>query len=143
MLKLKYHLLKLQNPGESLRSFLSKAWLVPENLAEKEVERNTQLHRQSKDNVLSRNYTTNDRMLRCKRLESVFFTDTMFATKHKSARGNKCCQVFVSDKGYIVVYPMKSQSEFETVLHWFCKEVGVPVDLIVDGFSAQKKPSVK
>ena len=90
---------------------------MPENLAEEAIERNTQLRRQSKDNVLSRNYTTNDRMLRCKRLESVFFTDAMFATKHASTRGNKCCQVFVSDKGYIAVYPMKSQSEFETTLH--------------------------
>ena len=86
------------------KEFLSKLWLVPENLAEEAIERNTQLRRQSKDNTLSRNYTTNDRMLRYKRLESVFFTDTMFATKHKSTRGNKCCQVFVSDKGYIAVY---------------------------------------
>ena len=67
----------------------------------------------------------------------------MFATKHKYTIGKKCCQVFVSDKGYIAVYQMKSQSEFDTALHWFCKEVGVPVDLIVDGFSDQKQPSVK
>ena len=38
---------------------------------------------------------------------------------------------------------MKSQHEFETALHCFCKEVGVPVDLIVDGFSAQKKLFIK
>ena len=67
----------------------------------------------------------------------------MFATNHKSTRGNKYCQVFVSDKGYIVVCPMKSQDEFETALYWFFKEVGVPVDLIVDGFSVQNKQSVK
>jgi len=103
------------------KEFLSKLWLVPENLAEKEIERNTQLRRQSKDNTLSRNYTTNDRMLRCKRLESVFFSETMFATKHKSTRGNKCCQVFISDKDCIALYPMESQDEFETTLHWFCK----------------------
>ena len=63
----------------------------------------------------------------------------MFATKHKFARGNKCCKVFVSDKGYVEVYPMKSQSEFENALHWFCKEVCAPVDLIVDGFSTEKR----
>ena len=38
---------------------------------------------------------------------------------------------------------MKSQDEFETALHWFCKEIGVPVDLILDGFSAQITSSVK
>ena len=67
----------------------------------------------------------------------------MFATKHKHTRGNKCCQFVVSNKGYVVVYLMKSQDEFETALYWFCKEVGVPVDLGVDGFSSQKKRSVK
>ena len=130
-------------PKGVTKEFLSKLWLIPENLAEDAISRNTQLRRQSQDNSLSRNYTTNDRMLRYKRLQSVFFTDTMFATKHKSTRGNKCCQVFVSDKGYIAVYPMKSQDEFETALHWFCKEIGVPVDLILDGFSAQTKTTIK
>ena len=73
----------------------------------------------------------------------MFFTATLFPTKHKSTRGKKYCKVFVRDKSYVTVYPMKSQDEFETDLHWFCKEVGVPVDLIVCEFSAQKKPSVK
>ena len=72
------------------KKFLSKPWLVTENLVEKEIDTNTQLRRQSKDNILSLNYKTNDRMLRQKRLESAFFTDTMFATTHKSTRGNKC-----------------------------------------------------
>ena len=94
------------------KEFLSKLWLVPENLAEKLIERNTQQRRQSKDNALSRNHTKNDLMLRHKRLESVFFTETIFATKHKSTRGNKCCQVFMNDKIYVAVYPMKSQGEF-------------------------------
>ena len=67
----------------------------------------------------------------------------MFPSKHMSTRGNKCCRLFGRDKGYIVVHPMKSQSEFKTALHWFCKEVGVPVDLIVDGFSAKKKSSIQ
>ena len=125
------------------KDFLSKLWLIPENLAESAIKRNTQLKRLSQDNPLSRNYTTNDRMLRYKRIQSVFFTDTMFARKHKSTRENKCCQVFVSDKGYVAVYPMKTQHEFETALHWFCKEIGVPVELIVDGFSAQTTTSVK
>ena len=62
----------------------------------------------------------------------------MFATKHESSIDNKCCQVFVRNKGYVTVYPMTSQDAFETSLHWCCKEVSVPVDLIVDGFSAQK-----
>ena len=104
------------------KEFFSKLWLVPENLAKEAIERNTQLRRQSKDNTLSRNYRTNDRMLRHKRLESVFFTITMFATKYKYTRGNKCCQAFVSDKGYIAVYPMKSQSNSRLLCTGFVKK---------------------
>ena len=44
----------------------------------------------------------------------MFFADTMFATKLKSAKGNKFCQVFASDKGYVAIYPMKSQNVFDT-----------------------------
>ena len=38
---------------------------------------------------------------------------------------------------------MKSQDELETALKWFCKEVGVPVDLDLDTFSTQTKSSMK
>ena len=38
---------------------------------------------------------------------------------------------------------MKSQAEFQTALHWFCKEVGVPVDLVVDAHRAQTSNKVQ
>ena len=82
-------------------------------------------------------------MIRYKRLKSTFYSDTMFATKHRSVREYTCCQVFVSDKGFVAVYPMRSQEEFKTALHWFCKQVGVPMSLIVDGHRSQKSPTVK
>ena len=62
----------------------------------------------------------------------------VFATaKAKSIRQNTCSQIFVSDKGFLPVYPMKSQSEFTDALHWFCKQVGVPTELVVDVYNAQ------
>ena len=77
-------------------------------------------------------------MPRFKRLKSVFFVDTMFATKYNSTKVNKCFQVFASDKCYVDVYYMKYQDEFETIFHWLCKEVGTPIDLILCGFSYYK-----
>ena len=112
---------------------LSKLWMISEAQAQGAIDFNTQLCRQSADNTLSRDFSTNDRMLRYRRINSVFFTDTLVATSCPSIRGHKYAQIFVSDKGYVAVYPMKSQSEFEDALHWFCKEVGVPVDLVMDG----------
>ena len=122
---------------------LSKIWLVSEDLAQGAIDKNTQLVRHSEENTLSRQYSTNDRMLRYKKLQSVFYTDTMHAKKHKSTRGNICCQVFVSDKGYIAVYPMKSQEEFQSALHWFCKEDGVPTHMVMDGHNAQNNSNVR
>ena len=113
--------------------YLSKLWMISEKQAEGAINLNTHLCKRPADNSLSRNFSTNDRMLRYRRINSVFFTDALVATSCKSTRGNKYAQIFVSDKGYIAVFPMKSQSEFEQALHWFCKQVGVPVDLIMDG----------
>ena len=70
------------------KDFLSKIWLVLERLAKKAVERNTKMLRYSNDNSLYRNHATNDNMLRYKRLQSVLFTDNIFATKHKSTKDN-------------------------------------------------------
>ena len=63
--------------------------------------------------------------------------------RYKSLRQNTCCQVFVSDKSYISVYPMRSQEEFETTLHWFCKQVGVPNTLIADAHKLQTSYKIK
>ena len=51
--------------------------------------------------------------------------------------------MFVSDKGFVTVYPMKSQSEFQTALHWFCKQTGVPVSLVMDAHRAQTSNNIK
>ena len=123
---------------------LSRLWLIDESLAAETINQTTQLCRQNADNSLSRQFSTNDRMLRYRRLQSTFFSDTMFTTpKAKSTRGFTCSQIFVSDRGYVATYPMKSQEEFPTALHWFCKQVGVPVKLVIDAHSAQKQNKVK
>ena len=130
------------NKGIS-KSQLSNLWVISEELAKGAIEQNTQHCKHHADNGLSRQLTTNDRMLRYKRLRSVFFTDTFMALKTKSVCGNTCCQIFVSDKGYIAVYPMKSQSEFQDSLNWFCKEVGVPHTLVMDAHKAQKNNATR
>ena len=34
-------------------------------------------------------------------------------------------------------HPMRSQSDFNQALHWFCKQVGVPHTMIMDDHKAQ------
>ena len=41
-------------------------------------------------------------------------------------------QIFVSDKGYVKVYPMKSLTEYPSALQKFAKGVGAPDILVAD-----------
>ena len=134
----------VDTPNGVSPDFLKKIWSITEDQARNVVLQNTQLNRQSADGLLARQFSTNDRMLRYRRIQSYFFTDTMFVTKPaKSTRGNICMQLFVSDKGYIAVYPMESKSDFLDCLHLFCKEVGVPVSLVVDPSGEQTSRLVR
>ena len=82
-------------------TILSKLWCISDKLAEGVIDQNTQLCRNNADNALSQKFTTNNRMLMYKRIQSTFYSDTMFALTHKSIRQFKCCQVFVSDKSLL------------------------------------------
>ena len=134
----------VSSPSGVTPEFLSKIWSVSPRQAEDIVDQNTQLNRQSSEGQLSRQFSTNDRMLRYRRIQSYFFTDTMFVTKKaESFRGFTCLQLFVSDKGFVAVYPMESKSDFDQALHLFCKEVGVPKTLVVDPSGEQTSRAVR
>lgn len=124
--------------------FLSKIWNIDHNLAKKTIKQTTQLCRRGEHNDLSRHYSTNDRMLRYKRIQSQFFSDTFFVAKDaKSTRGYTCAQIFVSDKGFVAIYPMKSKGDFIHALKLFCKEIGVPLSVVVDPSGEQTSSLVK
>ena len=54
--------------------------------------------------------------------------DTFFATKKGgcSAHGHTCCQLFVTDKGFLHVVPMQRKSEVLGAIKQFAKEIGAP-----------------
>ena len=123
---------------------LAKVWRIDVETARKTLQNTTQLKKQDGNNTLSRNFSTNDRMLRYNRIKSFFFTDTFFVTgKAKSLRGNTCMQIFVSDLGFVYVVPMRSKGEFPLALKEFAKEVGVPEALIVDPSGEQSSKEVR
>ena len=60
----------------------SKIWRISHEDAQRTIDVTTQMSTQTDDPTLSRNYSTNDRMLRYKRIKDLFFfMDTFFATK--------------------------------------------------------------
>ena len=113
---------------------LSKIWRISYEEAKQTIETTTQTSVRRDDPTLSRNYGTNDRMLRYKRIKEYFFMDTFFATKKggKSSRGHTCCQLFVTDKGFVYVVPMRRKSEVILAIKQFAKEIGAPDAIVAD-----------
>jgi len=83
---------------------LVKIWCIPYDDAARTLEVTTQWIRQDPDSLLSRNARTNDRAVRYWRINSKFFTDTLFAAKMAKSllRGNTCALIFASDKDCII-----------------------------------------
>ena len=124
---------------------LSKIWRISHDDAQRTIDVTTQMSIQTDDPVLSRNYSTNDRMLRYKRIKDFFFMDTFFATKEggQSSRGHSCCQLFVTDEGFIYVVPMKRKSEVLLAIKQFAKEFSVPDSFVADMSGEQMSSEVK
>ena len=71
--------------------------------------------------------------------------DTFFATKKggQSSQGHTCCQLFVTDKGFIYVVPMKKKSEVLLAIKQFAKEIGAPDSFVADMSGEQMSSEVK
>ena len=124
---------------------LSKIWRISHEDAQRTIDVTTQTSTRTDDPTLSRNYSTNDRMLRYKRIKDYFFMDTFFATKKggQSSRGHTCGQLFVTDKGFIYVVPMKKKSEVLLAIKQFAKEIGAPDSFVPDMSGEQMSSEVK
>ena len=82
----------------------------------------------SEDSRISREHSSNNKMLRHDRIDAHLFMDAFFVTrKHEnSTRGNMCCQLFVTDKSFVHAEPLRKRSDLICALKIFAKEVGVP-----------------
>jgi hypothetical protein len=71
--------------------------------------------------------------------------DTFFATKKagKSSRGHNCCQLFVTDKGFVYVIPMKSKAEVLQAVKQFAKEIDAPDAVICNMAGEQTSYALK
>ncbi len=124
---------------------LLKIWKIDLPTAEQTIDATTQLRNHSEEPSMARDFGTNDRMLRYRQLGQYFFMDTFFATKKggKSSRGNTCCQLFVTDKGYIYMVPMRSKADVLLAIKQFAKEIGAPDAIVCDASKEQTKTELK
>ena len=124
---------------------LSKIWRISQEDTRRMINTTTQTSVRTQDPTLSRNYGTNDRMLQYKCIQDYFFMDTFFATKKggQSSRGHTCCQLFVTDKGFLYVVPMRRKSEVLQAIKQLAKEIGVPSSIIADMSGEQMSHDVR
>ena len=124
---------------------LSKIWRIDIETAAKTLDITSQNCDRKQATNLNRNYATNDKMLRYNRIKEFFFMDTFFATRKAgtSSRGNQCCQLFVTDNGFIYVVPMERESDVLKAVNQFAKEIGAPDALICDAAKAQTSKAMK
>ena len=92
---------------------LIKVWHIYLESDQKTLNMTTQIGLSTDNHKLTRNFGTFDRMLIYKRISNFFFMDNLFVTKKsgKSSRGHTCCQIFVTDKDFVYVVPMKLKGE--------------------------------
>ena len=67
----------------------------------------------------------------------------MFFSKVKSKKNFTMMQLFVSDKVFVKVYRIKSETEVLNAVKLFCKEVGVSKAVIVDPSPSQTSDKVR
>jgi len=123
---------------------LSNIWRIDQATAARTLKVTTQLNNQGGCENMSRHFGTNDRMLRYRRIKSELYTDTFFVTgKATNTRGYTCMQIFVSDKVYVKVYPMRKVSEYPQALRMLAKDVGASKILVADPHPSNKSKDVK
>ena len=71
--------------------------------------------------------------------------DTFFATSKggRSSRGHTCVQLFVTDKGFVCVIPMKRKSKVLQAMKQFAKEIGAPDAIVCDASGEQTSQDMK
>ena len=124
---------------------LSKIWRISTEDTKRTLAVTSQHGQRAQDPTLSQNYGTNDRMLQYQHIHEHFFMDTFFAPSRggKSTHGNMCCQLFVTDKGYLYVVPMKHKGEVIRAIKQFTKVIGAPDAIVSDMAKEQLSQEVK
>ena len=111
---------------------LAKNWDIIIYKAKRTLNVTTQRGMRSIVNpMLSRQYRTNDRQLRYRRLRADVFSDTLISGV-KSKAGNKYAQVFGTSFHWSRCFPMKKKSEAPEALKILFKRDRVPNNMIVD-----------
>jgi hypothetical protein len=79
--------------------------------------------------------------MRLRRLNTMFYTDTLFS-KVTSLRGMNAAQVY-ANKDMVSVHPLASKASVDVSLQEFLERIGIPNAMISDGAAEQTGPNSK
>ncbi len=114
-------------------NLLSLKWGIGLEKAKNTIKHTTQLNVRSALLPLTRRYRTDLLSQRLRRLNTRFYTDTMFSKIGTSLRGNTCTQIFTDGNGAVFAYPMQSKAQAGDKLLSLIQQVGIPNELHRDG----------
>ena len=116
---------------------LTKRWNIGFETAKQTHIKTTQWQLRSSPNpFLSQWYSTNDRMLRYRRLPVDLLTDTLEA-RSVSHRGNRYAQIHAHRSTWCKAYPMAKKSNAHETWSLLLAQGGVPSTLGMDGAREQ------
>ena len=115
---------------------LARKWGCGLNTARNTLAGTTQLGVRSAIGPITRRYRTDIVQLHYRRLNTKFYTDTLFM-KCKSLKGKTCSQVYTDGEGYVRADPIENKRQTGDTLGRFLEDVGIPNKLIYDGAPEQ------
>ena len=115
---------------------LARKWNIGLKRAKATLKVTTQAGVRSALHPLTRRYRTNLTQLHYRRLNTTFYTDTMFVTT-KSIQQNTCAQIWSNNKGFIHVDPLRSKADCYLSLNNLIDTVGIPNKVFSDGGAEQ------
>ena len=121
--------------------YLSQKWNIRLNTAKKTIKVTAQLGVRSALDPLTRRHRTYLIQQHIQRLNTNFYTDTLFA-KCKSIIGNNVAQVYTDVQGFVPVYPRTSKSLAGITLDNLTENIGIPNTIIYYGASEQVSPNL-
>jgi hypothetical protein len=116
---------------------LADKWDIGIDAAKQTLKVMTQLGIRHALHPLRRRYRTDYMSLRYNRLDTTFYTDTLFS-KSVSLNMNNCAQIFTNGK-YVRVFPMTSKANAGAALQALAEDIGIPNRLVSDGAKEMTK----
>lgn len=110
---------------------LQHLWGIGHETARKTIGVTTQHAIRHATMPLRRRYRTDLLSLRHRRVRETIHTDTIHS-QYKSVLGNTCAQLYATESGVAISYPMTSKNLAGQTLTKLCQDVGIPADLVSD-----------